>query len=353
MESKQRQEQAWVTILAKIGSLAFFFVMLWWWKKVFSISQRAGVFDRNSIQDVVRPARQAFRWNDITPSESLQYTDCFSSFLCARLSVPLNWNATYPEDSTPQAALAVIKLPAKVPVTDPRYGGPIIVNPGGPGESGVYQVLTDGTNLQTVVDSSILPEAGPGNVKSDAKYFDLLSFDPRGVNNTIPRLRCFPDAFNQQVWQLQSPDYGLLWHSESIIGLEWGRASALGASCSAEQEDGGILPYLNTPQTARDMLHIVEKESQWRGRQTVQLSKSEPVHLSQLEMTDGSMRKPYHPDDAKIQYWGMSYGTLLGATFAAMYPDRVGRLILDGVVDPADHYAGNWLTQLQDSKIKS
>lgn len=50
-----------------------------------------------------------------------------------------------------------------------------------------------------------------------------------------------------------------------------------------------------------------------------------------------------------LQYWGMSYGTLIGSTFAAMHPNRVGRIVLDGVVDPADHYAGNWLTQLQDS----
>jgi pimeloyl-ACP methyl ester carboxylesterase len=323
--------------------------MLWWWKKASPIPQRVGALDLNSMREEVQPAKQTFRWNDITPSETLQYSDCFSSFLCARLSVPLNWNATYTGNSAPQAVIAVIKLPAKVSITDPRYGGPIIVNPGGPGESGVYQVLTDGLGLQTVVDSNILPEAESKVAESDAKYFDILSFDPRGVNNTTPRLRCFLDAFNQQVWQLQSPDYGLLWHSESIIGLEWGRASALGASCSADEEGDGILPYLNTPQTARDMLHIIEQEAQWREKQTITLSKSQLMHSTQPELTDGAMRESHHPSEAKIQYWGMSYGTLLGATFAAMYPDRVGRLVLDGVVDPADHYAGNWLTQLQDS----
>jgi hypothetical protein len=45
----------------------------------------------------------------------------------------------------------------------------------------------------------------------------------------------------------------------------------------------------------------------------------------------------------------MSYGTIIGSAFAAIHPDRVGRIVLDGVVDPADHYSGNWLTQLQDS----
>lgn len=352
-ESKRWRGKCGAGLIPKTGILALFGVMLWWWKSALPFSQSKGAFDLQSMREETHSAGETFRWNRITPSESLQYTECFSSFLCARLSVPLDWNETYAqnsEEAIPQAVIAVIKLPAKVPVTDPRYGGPIIANPGGPGESGVYQVLTDGSSLQTVVDSNIMPEAESKGAESDAKYFDILSFDPRGVNNTTPRLQCFPDAFNQQVWQLQSPDYGLLWHSESIIGLEWGRASALGASCSAGEDGGGILPYLNTHQTARDMLHIIEKEGQWREQKAVQLWKSHPEKLTQLAMEDDSMRKSsYRSNEEKIQYWGMSYGTLLGATFAAMYPNRIGRLILDGVVDPADHYAGDWLTQLQDS----
>lgn len=63
------------------------------------------------------------------------------------------------------------------------------------------------------------------------------------------------------------------------------------------------------------------KESQWREEQTMQFWKSQVVHFSELEVTDGAMRKPHHPEDAKIQYWGMTYGTLLGANFAAMYLD--------------------------------
>ncbi|OKL57467.1 hypothetical protein UA08_06929 [Talaromyces atroroseus] len=303
------------------------------------------------IEKGAESASLGFRWSDITPNDSLQYTECFTSFLCARLSVPLNWNATDTHDglaSNSQVALAIIKLPAKVPVTDPRYGGPIILNPGGPGESGVYQVLTDGPSLQTVVDTDVLPSTAELDLEHDGKYFDILSFDPRGVNNTTPRLRCFPDAFNQQVWQLQSPDYGLLWHSESIIGLEWGRASALGASCSGAEREGGILPYLNTAQTARDMVRIIDKEGEWREQQAIKLLEHDGM-TAHANTGETLTRVAYQPNEEKLQYWGMSYGTLLGATFAALHPDRVGRIILDGVVDPADHYAGDWLTQLQDS----
>ncbi|KAH8705956.1 TAP-like protein-domain-containing protein, partial [Talaromyces proteolyticus] len=307
--------------------------------------------------------QQIFRWDDIVPSESLEYTPCFSSFLCARLSVPLNWNATTtptasndePEEAETRVAVAIIKLPAKVPVTDPQYGGPIIVNPGGPGESGIYQVLSDGESLQALVDSEGSDITLSNSEVQFPKHFDILSFDPRGANNTTPRLRCFPDAFSQQVWQLQSPDYGLLWHSESIIGMDWGRAAALGASCShgRDHDAENIVPYLNTAQTVEDMLQIVEKEGEWREQEARRLMTGERPRTGNSigSEEDGEIikRVAYRPSEEKIKYWGMSYGTLLGATFAAMHPDRVGRMILDGVVDPADHYSGRWLTQLQDS----
>ncbi|CAM1504994.1 Fc.00g106310.m01.CDS01 [Cosmosporella sp. VM-42] len=279
------------------------------------------------------------------PTESLQYAPCFPSFQCARLSVPLNWNASIgDEDYGFSAAIAIIKLPAKVPVTDPRYGGAIIFNPGGPGESGIYEATQDGKNLQALVDSSDI------NTPMDGKYFDILSFDPRGVNNTTPRLRCFPSAFNQQSWLLRLPDYGLLWHSESIIGMEWARAEALGTSCSSNEDERGILRYLNTAQVAEDMLRIIEKEGEWRETEAKRLlSISREIDTKDLD--EVIQRTAYRPGQELIQYWGMSYGTLLGATFAAMHPERIGRMILDGVVDPADHYAGRWLTQLQDSDM--
>ncbi|KAK9416843.1 putative TAP-like protein-domain-containing protein [Seiridium unicorne] len=288
-----------------------------------------------------------FRWNNVEPNTSLNYMPCFGSFQCARLSVPLNWNATVQEqESGPRAAVAVIKLPAKVPVTDPRYGGPVVVNPGGPGESGVYQVAVDGKYIQTIVDSPVAPEtASPSD---DSKYFDVISFDPRGVNNTTPKLHCFPDAFNQQAWLLRYLDFGLLWSSDSIIGYEWARAAALGASCAREEADGGILRYANTAQVVEDMVGIIEKEGEWRAAEAERL-------VASLGVSDRSLRNEiaertaYRAGEEKMQYWGKSYGTIIGSTFAALHPGRVQRLILDGVVDPADHYSGGWLTQLLDS----
>jgi pimeloyl-ACP methyl ester carboxylesterase len=291
----------------------------------------------------------SFRWSSIIPSKQLQYKPCFGSYQCARLSVPLNWNATREDqESGPRVAVAIIKLAAKVPVTDPRYGGPIILNPGGPGESGVFQVLTDAKNIQTVVDNPNTSSSG-ASATNGAKYFDILSFDPRGVNNTTPNLHCFPDAFNQHAWNIRILDYGLLWDSQSIIGMEWARAAALGAACSRLTPGTEILPYVNTHQVVEDMVEIIEKEGEWRAREARRLLKAGIGRSDEISQQQVLEFTAYQPGSEKLQYWGMSYGTIIGSTFAAMHPDKVGRVIIDGVVDPEDHYAGAWMTQLQNS----
>ena len=280
----------------------------------------------------------AYTTSQITPTQYLAYTPCFDIFQCARLDVPLNWNSTE-IDSGPRAALAVIKLPASVDVTDESYGGAIILNPGGPGESGVHQVLTGGPQLQIIVDSPA----------REGKHFDVISFDPRGVNNTTPRLNCFPDAFAQQAWLLSLPDYGLLWSSPSVIGLEWVRAEALAASCSRVDELYGdtMLRYVNTAQTVEDMLEIVERHGEWREADARRILTTFAGHTENKE--DILRRKIWAKGEEMIQYWGFSYGTLLGQTFAAMHPSRILRMVIDGVLDAADHYSGAYLSNLVDS----
>lgn len=266
-----------------------------------------------SPQDETGLSQHEFRWADIIPNRTLTYHPCFGGpYQCARLAVPLNWNASADiRDGGPEAAIAIIKLPAKVPVTNPRHGGLVVTNPGGPGESGVLQLLLDGKHIQTVLDA---PDEDGG------KYFDILAFDPRGVNNTTPSVRCFPDAFNMQTWLMRGLDYGLLWDSESVTAFEWARADAFGASCSADHGDGEVLPYINTAQVVEDMVEIIEQEGKRTAAEAKVLSEAEEI----LERT------AYLPGQEQLQYWGFSYGTTIGSTFAAMHPDRVRRVVLDG-----------------------
>lgn len=76
----------------------------------------------------VDPSEIPVTWDQITPSRSLHYHNCGDEFQCARLKVPMDYNRT--DGKGRSFDLAVVRLPAKVPVTDPRYGGAVLINPG-------------------------------------------------------------------------------------------------------------------------------------------------------------------------------------------------------------------------------
>ncbi|GAB7353111.1 hypothetical protein MBLNU459_g3652t1 [Dothideomycetes sp. NU459] len=97
--------------------------------------------------------------------------------------------------------------------------------------------------------------------------------------------------------------------------------------------------YVSTASVARDMLGIVQAHGQWREKEASRLSYAKVKE---------SLK--YKPGKEKIQYWGFSYGTLLGSTFAALYPDHIERFILDGVVDAEDYTANDWQTGLHDTE---
>ena len=107
--------------------------------------------------------QKEWQWADITPSRDLQWHDCNDNFQCARLDVPLDWL----EPSNDQrVALAIIKLPAR-DLED--YKGPVFINPGGPGGSGVEVVKRSGKAFQKVVGEN----------------HDIISFDPRGSKHIV------------------------------------------------------------------------------------------------------------------------------------------------------------------------
>jgi hypothetical protein len=77
----------------------------------------------------ITPAAKPFSWENISPSKSLEYHYCGDGFQCTRLEVPMDYNRT---DTTRGRtfALAVVRIPAIVPIDDPRYGGAMLINPG-------------------------------------------------------------------------------------------------------------------------------------------------------------------------------------------------------------------------------
>jgi pimeloyl-ACP methyl ester carboxylesterase len=241
----------------------------------------------------------------ITPTPDLRWHACFDDLECARLQVPLDWT----NSSDPRTvAIAMTKIPASVPETSPEWSGPLLLNPGGPGGSGVELALTIGKALQGIVGTT----------------HSVIGFDPRGVNNTTPATSCFPDDAARKIWNLRAGGRVVGYSGDNYdLGVDYARSSSLGAVCGASAAAGSGADFAGTPNVARDMLAIVEAAWQRVG-------------------VDGTTKG--------LRYWGFSYGTVLGQTFASMFPDRVERVVVDGVVDMDDYYVGGWRHNLDDSE---
>lgn len=168
--------------------------------------------------------------------------------------------------------LALIRRPAQD--TAERVGS-VFLNPGGPGASGVALVRAYAGSAFAALN----------------RRFDLVGFDPRGVGGSDPSVRCLTDAEAKSQFSAPFVRYESLDLSSLLL---W--ASGWVHKCVMRNQ--GILPYLSTANAARD--------------------------LDVLRAAVG---------DTKLTYLGFSYGTLLGATYASLFPHHVRALALDGAVD--------------------
>ncbi|MEV5872864.1 alpha/beta hydrolase [Streptomyces sp. NPDC052101] len=204
------------------------------------------------------------------PADPLAWKACGSAIYptlqCASLQVPLD----HAHPSGRQITLAL----SRVPHTAQAFQGPLLVNPGGPGGSGL--------TLAGFV-ASALP-------KTVAAQYDVIGFDPRGVGRSSPALDCAPGHFTTV-----RPD--TLPATTVLERTNLARARAFAADCGRKYAD--VLPYMDTVSAVRDM--------------------------------DAIRRALGAP---QINYLGYSYGTYLGGVYAKLYPQRIRRLVLDSIVDP-------------------
>ncbi|KAF8464238.1 Alpha/Beta hydrolase protein [Kalaharituber pfeilii] len=250
-----------------------------------------------------------FNFDSITPTPNLTYHPCYDRFECARLLVPLDY--TSPSDDR-TASIAIIKYPSdpnRYPEYSASWGGPVLLNPGGPGGSGVDFVLQAGEAIGEVL----------------GRQYSIVSFDPRGVNNTRPLVSCFNKPVERQTWAIKGAGKTLGSGGGEEFGEAYIRAKIFGEICN-EGENGEMGRFLGTASVARDMLSI--NDATW----------------DRVPENSGIRKKG-------LQYWGFSYGTLLGMTFGKMFPDKVERMVLDGVVDALDYYDATWLQNLLDTEV--
>ncbi len=182
---------------------------------------------------------------------------------CATLEVPLDWD----RPDGPTIELAIGRIPAEGDAI-----GPLLLNPGGPGASGLDFLAAD----------PVSPEL--------AEDFDLVAWDPRGVGGSED-LRC-GDSVPALLGLDPDPD-----DPDEQAALD-AAAAAVSAECAAS--DGELLAHLRTRDVARDVDAV---------RRSLGAS--------------------------QISYLGFSYGTHIGLQYAQQFPDRVRAMVLDGVVDPA------------------
>ena len=256
-------------------------------------------------------AAAAFSWPSIAPSVNLTYHPCYTSFECARLSVPIDYSSSS-SSSNHTTHLALIKLPAAGNAS--TFGGTLFLNPGGPGASGVSFLRNWGDYIRYIVD------------KPGVKNYELVSFDPRGIANSWPRADCFDDMTERQAVARELRAVKNMFLNENQVGYQSLAHQSLGHFMSlqagvhrrcelAEMKNlpgERIMAHMSTSNTARDLLRMVDKVEAHRN---------------------GTNPAP------RLQYMGFSQGSVLGSYFASMFPGRVDKMVLDGVLEVQDYRA--------------
>lgn len=189
---------------------------------------------------------------------------------CATLDVPVDH--AKPKGATTE--LAIARIPATGRAAQ-RIGS-LIVNPGGPGGSG----------LEFLASSAI---AFPAAVR---QRFDIVSFDPRGVAASTP-LDCLTEAQRAEYVDQETPD-----DPATAIAQSLDQEQAVASGCA--DDDEALFHHMGTDQVAGD--------------------------VDSLRVAVG---------DDKLTFLGLSYGTRIAASYAAQFPDKVRALVLDGSVTPS------------------
>ncbi|HEY8475158.1 MAG TPA: alpha/beta hydrolase [Natronosporangium sp.] len=212
---------------------------------------------------------------DIVPASVIDELTEDVRYDCATIQVPLDWDRP---EAPETLDLAMVRARS---VEQADRIGSLLVNPGGPGASGVETAVY--LSLNRVFEG--LPE----DVLS---RFDVVGFDPRGVARSSP-VECFTDADIDQLYGAE-PDPVEPAEFNQLVA----RTQQQAETCAAKY--GGTLGVFSTRQTAHDLEALREAVG-----------------------------------DERLTYLGYSYGTLLGAVYAQLYPERIRAMVLDGAVDPA------------------
>ena len=204
------------------------------------------------------------------PVAPVSWSACQDGLQCGTVTAPLD----YADPGGATIEIAVARHAAEDPSA--RVGS-IVINPGGPGGSGIDDLPSE------------LSVMTPGLLED----FDVVSFDPRGVDRSDP-VTCGETGGPAAQGPLPDPVPSTAAARAQVLAED----QAYAQGCA--KASGALLPYVGTVDAARD--------------------------LDRIRAALG---------DGRLTYIGHSYGTLLGLTYAEMFPTHVRAMVLDGVIDPA------------------
>ncbi len=200
-------------------------------------------------------------------NQKLDWSTCYENFDCTDLLVPVD----YADLTVGTFKISVLRYKAQ---DQKNRIGSLIVNPGGPGGSGVDYAY----NAEFVFDPDVLDR------------YDIVGFDPRGVDRSAP-IKCLTDKETDANYASDvKPD------TEAELEQAMVDSKDFIDKCQSANE---FLNHYSTAESARDM--------------------------DILRAALG---------DKKINYFSKSYGTYLGTLYAQFFPDKVGRMVLDGALNP-------------------
>jgi pimeloyl-ACP methyl ester carboxylesterase len=210
-------------------------------------------------------------------TQEINWKNCRQDFKCATLAVPID----YKKLSTGTFEIALLKYEARIS----KKLGSLIVNPGGPGGSGVDYAYA----AEYIFSPAILDR------------YDIVGFDPRGVSRSAP-IRCLNDK-------------------------------ELDANNNSDSK----------PDNEKEFLKLLSDTKKY-----VEICKDKNKHLTSYSTANVARDLDILREaigDKQLNYMGKSYGTYLGTLYAQFFPDKVGRVVLDGAVDPTISNFQQTLTQ--------
>ena len=265
------------------------------------LSGCATLLGPTSSQESSATAASALVDTNISPdlkkfySQKVTWKPCSANkaSMCGTVLVPTNW--AKPAAGSLKLAVAWKHSGNAKPL------GSILFNPGGPGEPAYDWVAKDGAS-----------GIGTATLR---KNYNIVAFDPRGIGRSEPKIKCL-DAKGMDDLFYGDQTYPL----GSAQDLAESRSKTKNFIDACVKNTGPSLQFVDSVSAARDM--------------------------DVLRVVFG---------DLKLNYLGYSYGTYLGAMYAAQYPKRVGHLVLDGALDPTVSDYDQSFLQLKgfDSALKA